>query len=94
MRRAARTDRNHAEIIKAFRKLGFSVADTSRLGAGFPDCVIAKSKRTAVCEIKDGSKSPSERVLTKPEAKFKAEWKGAYLLVESLEDALAVANSW
>lgn len=37
MRRAARVDRNHSEIIGAFRAMGFSVADTSRLGFGVVD---------------------------------------------------------
>ncbi len=94
MRRAARTDRNHKEVLGAFRKLGFSVHDTSRLGEGFGDAVIAKSKRTAIIEVKDGLLPPSARQLTKAEAKFKAEWKGIYLLVESLSDVLAVSKSW
>ncbi len=94
MRRRARVDANHGEIIRAFRKFGFSVADTSRLGAGFPDLVIARSKRTAVCEVKDGTKVPSARRLTAPEAIFKDEWKGTYLIVESLDDVLSVVKSW
>ena len=94
MRRAARVDRNHGEIIKAFRKLGFSVADTSKLGAGFPDLVIAFAKRTALVEVKDGTKVPSARVLTKPEADFRADWKGTYLIAESLDDVTAIAKSW
>lgn len=94
MRLRARTDANHAEILQAFRQFGFSVADTSRLGAGFPDCVIAKFKRTAVCEIKDGTKPPSARRLTQPEVEFCATWKGTYLLVESIADVMKVHKSW
>lgn len=94
MRRRARVDANHGEVLAAFRRLGFSVADTSRLGEGFPDCVIAKHMRTALVEIKDGSNPPSARRLTKPEVDFKAVWLGTYLIVESLDDVLDVSKSW
>ena len=94
MRRAARVDGNHAEVIAAFRKLGFSVADTSKLGAGFPDCVVARFKRTAVVEIKDGSKVPSARRLTVPECIFKDGWLGTYLIVESIKDVTDIAKAW
>ncbi len=94
MRRAARVDRNHSEVINAFRAYGFSVHDTSRLGAGFPDCVIAKSGRTAVVEIKDGELPPSARQLTPAEIKFRDSWQGIYLLVESLDDVEDVVRTW
>ena len=94
MRRAARVDRNHGEIIAAFTRLGFSVADTSMMGQGFPDCVIAKHKRTAMCEIKDGAKSPSKRRLTEDQIEFRDWWKGTYLVVNSVDEALAISKSW
>ena len=94
MRRAARTDENHNEIINAFRAIGFTVSDTSRLGNGFPDAVISRSKRTAVVEIKDGKKPPSARVLTPAEKEFSKEWKGVYLVVESLDDVECVGREW
>jgi hypothetical protein len=86
MRRAARTDENHSEIIKAFRKYGCSVLDTSQLGGGAPDVIIGRWGRCVCVEIKDGAKVPSARKLTPLEVKFKREWKGAYALVESLDD--------
>lgn len=94
MRRAARVDRNHSEIIGAFRAMGFSVADTSRLGGGFPDTVISKHGRTALVEIKDGKKVPSARQLTADEIKFRNEWKGRYEVVESVDDAELVNRNW
>ena len=94
MARARRVDANHGEVIKAFRKLGFSVADTSRLGGGFPDAVISRQNKTAVVEIKDGSKVPSARLLTKPELEFMKEWKGIYLLVESLGQVECISIEW
>jgi hypothetical protein len=94
MRRAARVDRNHGEIINAFRAYGFSVADTSRLGAGFGDAVISKSMKTALVEIKDGELPPSARQLTQAEIKFRDSWQGIYLLIESLDDVEDVVRNW
>jgi len=94
MRRAARTDANHGEIIKVFRKMGFSVADTSALGDGFPDCVIARNGLTAMVEIKDGNKPPSKRCLTPKELIFRDGWKGEYHVVECEQDALVVGRTW
>lgn len=94
MRRAARTDENHAEIITAFRALGFAVSDTSRLGKGFPDAVISRQKKTAVVEIKDGKKPPSARKLTADEKRFKETWSGVHLIVESLDDVERIGQGW
>jgi Holliday junction resolvase len=94
MRRAARTDNNHREIIDELRQLGFSVADTSRLGGGFPDIVVGKNGVNYLMEIKDGDKPPSQRKLTPDEEKFFALWKGDAVVVNSIEEALrAVRNN-
>ena len=91
MRRAARVDSNHGEVMRAFRKMGLSVADTSRLGGGFPDIAIGWAGVTALVEIKDGLKVPSKRKLTPDEQDFASTWKGGVHLVESLDDVLIVA---
>ena len=77
--------------MRAFRKLGLSVADTSRLGGGFPDLAIGWSGVTALVEVKDGKKVPSRRKLTEDEAEFSKTWKGGVHLVESLDDVMIVA---
>ena len=77
--------------MRAFRKLGLSVADTSRLGGGFPDLAVGWSGVTALVEVKDGKKSPSRRKLTTDEEEFAKLWKGGVHLVESLDDVLIVA---
>lgn len=87
-------DANHAEIAAAFRQLGYSVADTSRLGSGFPDLVVAKAGRTVLVEVKDGAKPPSKRKLTKDEQTFADAWRGEYRVVESVDDVLAIAGRW
>jgi hypothetical protein len=92
--RAKRVDANHQQTVKAFRKFGFTVADTAALGNGFPDCVISRQMKTAVIEIKDGEKPPSARELTPAEKKFRAGWNGIYFIVESLKDVERIANDW
>lgn len=70
MRRRARTDANHADIVQALRSVGWTVIDTSRMGEGFPDALAARAGQLRLVEIKDGSKPPSKRALTKDEAQL------------------------
>lgn len=90
--RARRVDSNHKDIIQALRALGCSVADTSRLGQGFPDAVVSRHGITALVEIKDGSKPPSARKLTPAEEQFRANWQGVYRVVESVPDAIDLVS--
>ena len=92
MRRAARTDGNHAEVMAAFRALGCSVLDLSRLGGGCPDLAIGVRGRTVLIEVKDGSKPPSARHLTLAEQEFFDGWKGAVYVVEFLSDVQRVVE--
>jgi Holliday junction resolvase len=92
VRRRGRTDANQTEIVKVFRKLGFSVAITSMVGNGFPDIVISKHKRNWLVEIKDGKRVLSERNLTDDEEEFISNWKGSVFLVETIEQAIALAK--
>ena len=87
VRRAARVDANHAEIVKAARSVGASVADLSAVGSGCPDLLIglARSGQNYLVEVKDGSKSPSRRVLTPDQAQFHREWQGPICVIESVE---------
>jgi len=83
MRRAARTDRNHAEIRDCLRKMGVKVFDTSRLGGGFPDLVACHRGRVYLFEVKmPGCK------LTPDEVEFHREYDGYVSIVYSVEDAL------
>lgn len=84
-RRAAKKDDNHQEIVKAFRKLGWSVLDIAQL-KNCADLVVAKNGYTVMCEVKDGAKPPSARKLTIGELKFKQSWNGPYFLVLSADD--------
>jgi Holliday junction resolvase len=88
-----RTDRNHAEILRAFRDFGCSVVDTSALGEGFPDAVIGINGETGLVEIKDGSKHASKRKLTPSQVKFIRSWKGGpYVIITSIDSAVEFAR--
>lgn len=86
-RYAARQDANHQEVVAALRKMGASVADTSRLGDGFPDLVVGWRGINVLFEVKDGAKRPSEIKLTPKETAFADKWNGQYCVVYSAEDA-------
>ena len=91
-RRAARVDSNQTEIVKAFRRLGASVAHTHTLGNGFPDVVVGVRGVNYLVEIKDGSKPPSQRKLTQDEQEFRGAWRGQYVVIESIDDVIQFIN--
>jgi len=52
LRRAARTDENQVEIVKAFRAAGCDVLHTHQLGQGAPDLFVAFSGIWLAIEVK------------------------------------------
>lgn len=72
MRYAKRTDDNHAAVRDRLRELvpGATVRDLSGAGAGIPDLLVGYAGQNFLFEIKDGSKSPSKRKLTRAQVKF------------------------
>jgi hypothetical protein len=97
MRKYARQDTNHSDIRSAFERLGCSVVDLSPLGNGCPDLLIGLGGLCIVVEIKDGSKPPSARKLTKDEERFRMNWTGSYKIVENLEgvtETVALMQGW
>lgn len=91
--RSARIDANQPEVVKAFRRCGFTVAHTHMVGNGFPDLVVARHGWTALIEIKDQSKSPSRRKLTPDEAEFHQNWPGEIHIIESPDDVIRLYQS-
>lgn len=87
MRRAARTDKNHAEIVKAFRRLGASVLDLSRVGAGCPDLLVAQHGVNILVEVKfeKGGLTPDQKV-------FHDAWKGQICIARTAEDVAEIVN--
>lgn len=88
MRRAARIDRNHAEIVLALRSVGALVRDTSGVGGGFPDLVVGFRGRVHLIEIKDGLRTPSGRKLTNGQRDFHDAWAGLARVVTDVPSAL------
>lgn len=94
MIRPRRQDTNHAAIAEAFRRIGFCVRNTHMVGDGFPDLCIAKSGRTALVEIKDGTRPPSQRRLTDAEISFIESWPGLVFVVETIDHVLTIEKAW
>lgn len=93
MRKRARVDANHAEMVKAFRALGCSVLDLSQLGNGCPDILVGvRGSHNVLVEIKDGKKKPSARKLTPDEEEFFATWRGPRFVADSLRDVETVVK--
>jgi Holliday junction resolvase len=90
MRRRARRDDNHRDIVATFRACHASVLDTASLGNGAPDLIIGYNKQTVLVEVKDGSKPPSKRKLTLDEVEFMNTWRGKYVIIESVDDVIAL----
>lgn len=90
MRRAARTDANHAEIVRSLRVIGASVEDLSRVGGGCPDLLVGYHGVTLLLEVKDGTKPPSARKLTGDQVTWHERWRGQCAVVKSAEEAVGV----
>jgi hypothetical protein len=87
VRRAAKVDRNQAEIVRDLRKAGCSVWITSGVGQGAVDIVVGYDGRNFLLEIKDPLQPPSKRRLTEDESTFHAGWNGQIEVVETTEEA-------
>jgi len=90
MRRAAKVDANHGEIVAALRAAGCGVLDLSAVGSGCPDLLVHGPTypwRHTLLEVKDGAKPPSARKLTPDQEKFHAGWKGFIHVVKSVDEA-------
>ena len=88
MRTKARVDGNHAEVVSALRKIGCSVQDLSRVGRGCPDLLVGWRGINVAMEVKDGSKPPSERKLTKSQKAWHVDWEGLCCVVNSPTEAI------
>lgn len=94
MRRAARTDATQTDIVSALRQAGAVVHSLASCGNGIPDLLVAHRGKTLLFECKDGSKSPSKRVLTADQIEFFQTWTGGPIaVVDSAEAALRVLAS-
>lgn len=86
----AKVDANHAEIVKAMRAIGAYVINTSSLKNAF-DCIVFFRGNTYAIEIKDGSKTPSQRKLTPGEIECQNNIEargGKYHVIKSKNEAI------
>ena len=89
MRRAAKVDANHDQVVSALRAAGAKVQSTAAIGKGVPDLLVGFRFRLFLLEVKDGSLPPSGRKLTTEQVKWHSDWAGYPLcVVNSPEEAL------
>jgi hypothetical protein len=93
MRRAARTDGNHTEVVGALKNIGASVQSLAALGDGCPDLLVGYRGRNFLIEVKDGAKSPSARKLTDDQEIWHDSWRGAVSVASSVEEAIAITTA-
>ena len=93
--RAARTDKNQAEVVDALRAAGCKVQSLASVGDGVPDLLVGlPNRRLVLVEVKDGDKPPSDRKLTPKQVKFHDEWAGwPVYVVESVGEALELISN-
>lgn len=92
MRRAAKKDRNHPEIVNALRKAGCDVLDLGAVGNGCPDLLVRRGFCMLLMEVKDGKKPPSARKLTPDQVDFHAIWGQVTFVVTSIDEALQAVD--
>lgn len=88
VRRTAKTDGNHAEVIAALRKVGAEVTSLHQVGGGVPDLLVSYRNRWWLLEVKDGTKPPSARQLTAEQRKWFARQRADVWVVTSPEEAI------
>lgn len=93
MRKRARKDANHDPIAKALVEAGYSVADTSQLGAGFPDLVIGGVNRKTGLATNWLIEVKTAKGKTKPgQDAFAANWRGVYAVVRTVDEAFKLVG--
>lgn len=86
-----RVDANQCAIVKAMRKQGAFVQMLSEVGHGVPDLLVGYAGKTALVEVKDGSKPPSAQALTGDQLAWHGAWRGGTLaIVNDVDGALRV----
>lgn len=92
IRKRAKRDDNHNEIVAVFIQLGCSWLDTSHIG-GALDGLLGCAGMDQRVEIKDGAKFPSRRRLTDDEEREFQEWRGRPpVVIETVDEAVELVN--
>lgn len=89
MRKAARVDANHTQVVMALQTAGATVQSLAAVGQGVPDLLVGFQGKTILMEIKDGEKPPSARRLTEQQLKWHGAWRGGPVaIVDGVDAAL------
>lgn len=91
MRRAAKTDNNHAHIRDQLRANGRAVWDCSKFGDGFPDLVVGYRGSIFLMEVKseDGQLTPKQH---KAINKWEQDGGEPVLVVYELDEAIKMTE--
>jgi Holliday junction resolvase len=91
MRRAAKIDGNHGEIVAALREAGAMVQSLAPVGGGVPDLLVGWQGMLLLLELKDGSRIPSQQKLTPEQVRWHEAWSGhPVYVVRSVTETLEV----
>ena len=91
VRKHGKVDANQPEIVAAFRQEGAGVLSLAAIGGGVADLLVSLQGLHLV-EVKDGSKSPSERKLTPDQVEWHATWPVS--VVESVGQVHQFCQRW
>lgn len=83
LRRAAKIDENHNEIVEALRLAGCSVLSLAAIGKGVPDILVGRLGEQYLLEIKT-----AKGKLTPDQIIFIDKWRGEVHVVRTPEEAL------
>jgi hypothetical protein len=89
VRRAAKVDANHAEIVDGLRAMGVSVQSLAAVGDGCPDLLCGFRTSNVLIEVK----VPGEK-LNVVQKHWHADWRGTAHVVWSLSDAITVMSRY
>lgn len=93
MRRAAKVDSNHGEVVRALRAIGCTVQSLAAIGKGCPDLLVGYRGKTHLMEVKDGTKFPSQYRETPDQVEWHGAWTGGALwVVHSVEAAIGAVT--
>jgi hypothetical protein len=87
MRRAAKVDANHTQVVMALQAAGATVQSLAAVGQGVPDLLVGFQGKTLLMEVKDGQKPPSARRLTEQQITWHGAWRGGPVAVVDGVDA-------
>lgn len=89
MRRAAKIDANHTQVVMALQAAGATVQSLAAVGQGVPDLLVGFQGKTLLMEVKDGQKPPSARRLTEQQIIWHGAWRGGPVaIVDGVDAAL------